>query len=336
VRQVLRRHGPALRPGRPGPPSARERELIARATWLAIDPALTAARLGRSVPSVRRAADDERAARLRVLPGVLPAGTDATASWRGEPVSSGLGAPGETDLLRFIRAARSGGVVLGAVERPRTLAYRALLSRAASGIAALPPHGAGANDLDRIETDLRWAVRLKAELVRSQLPLLVRTIESVLARPMEEIRAGLLVGLVAQALGALSEAVDAFEPGKGGRLAGPAGLALTRIATRFVRDQPREGGRARATALLAEGVTIPDWARRLCPWQAFQGRRWLEPDARVRLVMPTDLERRLLDRRYGWGPAPATLREAALELGMTPMRAAAMEREAVHRALTSR
>ena len=89
---------------------------------------------------------------------------------------SGLGVRGERDLLRFVESAREGGVVLGVVER-RGGRRIGLWWRGRGRIAGLPRHGAGATELDEIETDLRWAARLKAELVRSQLPLLVRVFE---------------------------------------------------------------------------------------------------------------------------------------------------------------
>ncbi len=357
VRQVLRRHeqsAPKPLFAQRGPPGVRERDLIARAHWLGIEPAQAAKRLSRSTATIHRVADDERAARLRVLSGVVSgiAATHQTGPARGakkkpegDPrlahtaVVSGLGAPGERDLLDFIVAARAEGVALGVVEKARAAAYQALIWRAAAAIAGLPAHGAGALVLDRIETDLRWAARLKAELIRSHLPLLVRTLEGAIGRPLEEVRASVLGGLIAQAIGALGEAVDAFEPAKGGRLAAPAGLALTRLGTRFAREHEEEtkvaSGRARAAARVSPGVGMDDWTRRLAPWQHFGARIWLEPASRVRagLSALAPRERLVLEHRFGWGPAPATLHEVAARMGITIMQAATLERAAMRRAM---
>ena len=360
VRQLLKRSdADAAAPifAQRGPPDPRERELIARAHWFGIESGDVARRLGRSTASVHRAADDERAARLRMVAGAIaslaPVHEDhqagakpatrkqpgAEAALSHESVTSDLGSGGCTDLLELVTAAREGGVALGVEERARAVAYRVLIARTAAGIAALPAHGAGALALERIETDLRWASRLKAELVRSHLPLLVRTLEGAIGRPLEEVRATALAGLVSHGIGALGEAVDVFEPGKGGRLAAPAGLALTRVGARFAREVGAEAGRTpgrpRATARLSAGTHMEDWTRRLCPWQRFGARLWLEPDARVRhgLGALPDRERTLLELRYGWGPAPATTQEAAARLGITVMQAARLERGALRAAI---
>ncbi len=376
VRQLLKRsEGKGVEFGERGPPSERERELIARSHWLGIEPAEVAKRLKRSVASVRRVVDDERAERLRVWAEVNAEAAAEVTQRRGdtvaqqrsdavtqpgrrtvkradaglrrdgqqvdaltaEPVMSGLGGPGSWDLLEFVEAAREGGVALGVVERARGEAYRFLVARARGRIAGLPRHGAGATELDEIETDLRWAARLKAELVRSQLPLLVRVFESALGRKMEEVRAGLLGPLVSSGIAAIGEAVDAFEPEHGGRLAAPAGMGLNRVAAKFVREHEGElgggAGKARSTGKLGAGVVMEDWTRRVAAWQRFGGRVWLEPAEAVRRGLGGlgGRERVLLEMRYGWGPRPVTMAEAAKKLGMTVMRAVQVERTAVRR-----
>jgi RNA polymerase primary sigma factor len=346
VRQLLKRHDTGAAPplfAQRGPPTPRERELIARWHWHGIEPGEMARRLGRSSPSVHRVINDGRAERLRTIAGLLggESGKGTEKALGAESATSGLGNPGETDLLDFVRAARQGGVVLGVVERTRATAYRGLLARAAAGIAALPAHAPGATVLDRIETDLRWAARLKAELVRSHLPLLVRTLEGAIGRELEQVRSGLLGPLVARAIAALAEAVDAFEPGKGGRLAAPSGLAVTRVGAKFVREHGTElgggSGRVRAASVLTPGTPLPDWTRRIAPWQQFTGRLWLEPDRRLRagLVLRPERERRLLSMRFGWAGAARTLEEAAAACGLTVMQAGSLERSAARAAIAA-
>jgi DNA-directed RNA polymerase sigma subunit (sigma70/sigma32) len=85
---------------------------------------------------------------------------------------------------------------------------------------------------------------------------------------------------------------------------------------------------------LAEGVAIFDWTARLAPWQSWEGKGWLEAEARVRRGAPA-LEARLravLAHRCGWGDRPRTLAETARELRTTPMAVARMERRAIRKA----
>ncbi len=97
VRQLLKRSDAGRAFAGRGPASAHKRELIARGSWLAVEPAELARRLGRTVAAVRRVADDERTAALRRSLGV------------GEgPVVLNLGRvvpeKGGEDLLRAVAA----------------------------------------------------------------------------------------------------------------------------------------------------------------------------------------------------------------------------------------
>lgn len=360
VRQLLRHHdaaeggggGPIF--GEPGPPSVRERRLIELAYWRAVEPKDIAERVGRSGAAVQRAINDARARRLRLLlaeeGGPLDPQAERSANSRrrvppkgAEGGAAGLqdrfGRSGATDLLALIQESRETPPVPAAHERATAELYRSLLGRATQAIAMLPEHGAKASVLDRAETDLRWATRLKAELIHSQLPLLVRTLEATLGRPLEEVRGSLLLPLVQEAIAALAAGVEAFEGGRGGRLAAPSGLALTRVATRFARENATAlgigPGRARATSRLAPGVAIEDWTRTIAAWQLHRGRVWLEPDARVRagLARLDERLRAVLERRYGWGAAPGTLPEVARALSTTPMAIARLERRGVREAI---
>ena len=88
---------------------------------------------------------------------------------------------------------------------------------------------------------LRWATLLKIALMRSQLPLLVSTMESVLGTALElaPLGAAKMREMVGAGIAALSEGVNQFESAKGGRLAAPAGLAVNRAVTRVARSLRR-------------------------------------------------------------------------------------------------
>lgn len=335
VRQLLRRHDAgADRPifGEKGVASSRERRMIDRAMRLGIEPGEIAARVGRSAAAVRRAASGMRAARLRSL-NLAPEGGPPGAFPDHPEVGVGLGNPGETDVALLVRGARAARAPGAETERARAQAVRVLVLRSAAAIVELPAHGASAGTLDLIETDLRWAARLKAELVRSQLPLVLRTLETVLERPPEELRAALLGPLVARCIGAVGDAVDTYEPGRGGgRLAAPAGLALTRLVTRWAREHAGElrAGERRATPRLNPGTAIADWTLSVASWQSF-----LEPPQGVRRGLGAlgARERGVLEARFGWGGPPRTMAGVAGLLSSTVMRAARMEREAIRAAL---
>lgn len=301
---------------------------MARAWWWGIEPGRLARRLSRSPASVHRVIVDERAARLRRLKLSPGEGVKELEGVLSRPeCGMGLGAPGATDLLELVRSAREMPPPEAPAERTRLAAYHGLVSRAAGAAAGLSRHGNAARVVDRIETDLRWAARIKAELVRSELALIVRTLESGLGRPLEEVRTAALSRLLLEAIGAAARAVDGFHAGKGGRLAAPVGLGVNRVVAGVAREP--DGSRARSR--LGPGVRVADWTRRVAAWQVSDGHWWLEPPGSVRAglgVLPARA-RRVLELRYGWGGPPRTIEEVAAEVGLPAVRAAAMERRAL-------
>jgi len=321
VRQLLRRHAAeAGAEKRAGPLRARDRRLAFRARRLGVPVGAVCARLGCTPRALAAALRHERARLLRslILPEAPGAARHAAVPDAPE-VRTGLGAPGPVTLAALLQIAQRAGPVPAGWERTVGLGYWALLGRARAGISRLPRHGASAGALDRVETDLLWAARLKAELVRSQLPLLVRTIDSRLPRGLEHLQTAEAQAVVSVALDALAAAVDRYDPTRGGRLAAPCGLALTKAVSAWVRSEAPPvvltPGRA-APRLDPARAVLPDFARRLGPWQA-----WLEPVAAVRPAaesLPPD-GRALLESRFGWtGEPPATLAELAARAG-TPV-----------------
>ena len=254
--------------------------------------------------------------------------------------SLGAGGPPQPNVNQAILLLSvAPDVPIGIVESTRAAAYHALVAGAREFIGAIPAKGGRSTEIDRAETMLRWAARLKAELVRSQLGLMVRTIEAQLDGPIDQLRAADGRALVELGLEAVSHAVDAFDPfGKSGRLAAPTGLAVNRAASRWVREHRAPLDRAaRATPRLRAGTAIADWTLRVALWQPA-----LEPAARVRREalagggnLP-ERERAFLRERFGWaGGPPRTLAEMAGSLGLTPMRVAQRERLAVRTALAA-
>lgn len=345
VRRILRRHDErAIAAGRAPifgdpPPLASRRQRVALRAWRrGVEPGRIAARFGRTRGAIHHALLAERARLLRAhLVGPVPPGAGAldedavVALLAPDPVRSGLTWRGETDLRAFIRSARERTAPVAVEERMRAMAMHALRARAARLVSSLGSSGPDAAGVDRAETDLRWAARLLATLVRSQLPLMVETLEGAIGVPLEGLRPAESLPLLASAVGAAALGVLAHDPWRGGRPAAPVGLAVTRLATeraRAVRPDPR-----RATPRLSAGVAFDDWTRRLAPWQAF-----LEPDARFAGALDRldAVQRGLLCARFGLGgDHPRTLAELAAELGVTIMRAGELERRAARAALAA-
>lgn len=349
IRQQLIRHdreaserGEAPLFGWRGPAGSSEGERALEAAARGEEPRGVAREDRRSAASVRRAMNLVRAARLRGLglPAGKQAGVEIALSGGVLDVPAareGLGESGVTDLLEFIRAARKREVPLGVVERARAEAYRELLRRAGTWIADLDGASPSASAIDAIETALRWASRLKVELVRSQLALAIETVEERVGRKLDELRGPAAMELAELALAAAGRGVEAHEPGKGGRLAAPVGLIAAREASRWMKERggmvsdEREG---RASGRLAPGLAFEDWTRRVAPWQA-----WLECDARVRgnLGRVGQDAARAIGLRQGWreagGERPRTCAEVGAMMGVSATMAARLERRAIREAL---
>ncbi len=255
------------------------------------------------------------------------------------PARSGLGSAPTTDLLELLQAVRRAPPPLAVEERARALAYHRLRALSREQIQRLDPLHPSPSAIDTITTRLRWAARLKAELLRAHLRLLIETVESRAPRPLAELPAAWVLAALPPALDAAARAIDLYEPHRGGRLAGPMALAVDRLAARWVRDHPAEARteRPRAAPILMPGAALPDWTRTLCPWQ-----RWLEPDGRVaalaRRSLPTARDAELISVRFGLGAddgaPPATLAQLGKRFAIAPTRISDTLDAALARSLT--
>lgn len=358
IRQlILRNDAAAARAGatplfaRKGPLRSVQREVIERAydRGCGVDASELARRHGVSVATVYRVLAERRAARLREWAARAAVGPAAPAG-AGEralahaAAREGLGRPGPAtlaELLAFVESARPEGP---AVEAARAAAFVYLRDDALRRVERLPRADPPVAELDEIETRLRWAARLKAEMVRSQLPLAVKTIESFLSGPggrdLRSLPPRAAQRIAAVAVAAVIEGVERYDPAKGGRLAAPVGLALNRAVSAWARGEGAQfagGGDGRASARPdPAAIALEDFTLRVSPWQA-----WLEPDVRVRAGLwrvPPELAE-VLVMRMGWaegesgGGPPRTLAEVARLRGVTPGRVSRLEHRAMRLAL---
>lgn len=347
VRQVLLRHdaasaSPIFGPRRPS--VDRRRRSAARAMARGIEPGVIAQRHGRTRASVVRLAVDARAAALRAL-ALEPLSVGPLAEIRGNwarhdreylghaAARAELGRPVPTTLADVLALAAHPEIPMGAVEIAQARAYHYLMHDVRARIGVLPGHGAPLGAVDEIETRLRWMARLKAELVRAQLSLLVRTLSTHAPEGLDRLRAAELRDLILRGIEAASSVVDGFDPFRGGRLAAPAGLAFNRVGSRWSRERTQSTRAGRASPRITEADDLGDWSRGLCPWQSF-----LEPDARVRrhLDRLPEADRSWLVDRFGWGGSPpVTLAKASEARGLAPMHGARVERRAIRLALAA-
>lgn len=340
VRQLLARHDASAQ--RPifverGPLTLREQRVIERAHRRGVPMQRLTQRFGRTRTAIHRAILLQRARMLLELNLDGPrspelARPDARQRLlQPAAVREGLGRPLPGTLAELIEQAESSPAApQKRVEAARAAAMWLLRHEAGHRLAALDPRAPAAPNLDRIETDLRWASRLRAELVRDQLPPMLRSLTALLGRPLTTLPNHACSELLRLAVNAVAEATIRHDPFRGGRLAAPAGLAVNRAATGWLRGpgakwaKPGGGGLATPRAEPRE-VLLPDLSRGLDPWQ-----RWLEPTGAVqrghhRFEGP---ERGLLATRFGWDGPPATLEELAAERNLPPAHVARMVAEA--------
>ncbi|MGH7133316.1 MAG: hypothetical protein ACREJO_15390 [Phycisphaerales bacterium] len=347
VRQLLARHEREAREpvfGGRGPLTARDGKMIARALRWGIEAAEIGKRLDKSVPTVLRAGGAALVEMLRAIPH-RPSSDELAAALKPgvlklEPCATGLGAPGAEVLAEHVAAAVATGWPDAGEERARAMGYWFLRQRAHESVQRLNERSPAATGLDAVVTDLRWAARLKAELIRSEQLLLLNTIESSVGRPLLELPAAAGARVLRMCLDALGAAVERFDPSKGGRLAAPAGLELSRVVARWIAVEgaavvsPAVRVPTRAMTLIVEQpARLADWTRSVSPWQS-----WCEPPPGVRRglvagAVTTDA-RALLGARFGWnGGPPTTMTQLATRLGVTPSAAARRENAARRAAL---
>jgi hypothetical protein len=331
VRQILLRHDESVeRPifARRPPLSVMEQRMALRAYERGLTPANIARRLGRTKASIHRVINQRRAGRLRRVPP--PPDREAAFELEGvelsllapAAVNEGFGSPFPTDPASLVALAHAMPPVDAAIEHARAAAMRFLWwrgTRPTRGGASRPPRS---TILDRAETDLRWMLRLKAELLRAELPLIVRAVEERAGRGLREIDAGAACELLSLSLGAASAAIDRHDPMRGGRVAAPVSLAISRALAHPV---PSRSG---------DAPMLADWSIRLTSWQSR-----FEPDPRLRRFLPElPVEIRApVALRFGWGldqegagSHPRTRAEVRASLGLSPQ----AQMSALRRALT--
>lgn len=354
IRQLLIRHDERSDTGEMifderEPASAAEVEKAYEAWRHGAEPGVLAEMLRCSVASARRAINARRVAVLRRHEPDLLTGVDLEdrglmeLSRIGPDESLAVGFASEPSLGAFFEDVRSMSPPDAGLEARRARSFLALRVRGAAAIRGLAASGVSPTVLDAIETDLRWAARLHAELVRSQLPTALRAAEGRLGHEAEWFGTAGAVAIAGAMVAGATAGALAFDPLERGRLAAPVTLAVDRR----VREVARElGGHAegRARPAFDASARLKDWTLRLTPWQRAID---LPRGGRERLGELDGHLRRVLIARYGLafmgggdsegrlegGERPITLAELAEREGRAVLHLARTERAAVRRVL---
>jgi RNA polymerase primary sigma factor len=334
VRQVLLRideQQPHLTFSESGPTGDREGVFALRAMLRGIEPKDIAKHLDRRVSALGRAARLTRARLLRDLSlpqGVVELG-ELESALAEEPMQIIERVEPMCDLAELIDTMRDRLPSVAYEELTRARAVYLLLRHCGHRITQIQDGAPDAGLLDEIECDLRLITMLKRALLRTQLPLVLSSIESRLGGPIDTLTPTRAAQLVLGGISVASGALDRYDPTHGGRIAAPIGLAVNRFAAAQPDVvMPVESGRA--TRRIASGIIIPDWTKTVSPWQ-----RWLDLDPRIPGVLDQldERDRVVLVLRFATGEShPVTRETLAMMLDTKPIHAARYERGAIRNA----
>lgn len=311
------------------------RRRIARAMDRGLKPGDVARRWARSSATVQRIWLEERARRLREITADFPtperdervppapeeSGTNAADSVRFPHVDSPAW---PSDVRRLVETVHAMRPIDAPTERAIAATHRALALRAARVAATISHRTPNSPLIDRVETDLRAALALRRELLRLELPLVLRTIESLVGGSPLLLTPTDMGRTIALAVGATNEALASAPRLTSGRLAAPVSLAVNRAlaGARLPRVEP---GRAASNATLPPAVFQP------APWAPL-----VEPRQDLHAVLAdiAEADARLVALRYGWSQSqhsrrPLTVREVSEITGATPPRVANAWRRAL-------
>lgn len=324
IRQMVRAAEAAAGAPRAASIDRRQGEVLYRAWRLGVDLGRMCRRTRRSRASVWRSINVARAGRLLAwrddgalsTPAIASLGTptECFKALAAAPARSGLVHPRVRTLGEFLVGARDKTPSIAVEERARLLAYHALRVLARERIAGISLLHPRAGEIDQVETWLRWAARLKVALLWSHLRVITDAGEARLGRPVTQVPRSVLAPMLRVVMGAAADAVDSADPTRGGRLAGPIGLACDRAASRWAG--PAAGDPRRATSVLPPATPIEDWTARVTPWQHL-----LDPDPRVETWLVAapkeDPDAAFLRARFGLdGTPPGTLAEIGKAQGI--------------------
>ncbi|MFO0826911.1 MAG: hypothetical protein U0572_02085 [Phycisphaerales bacterium] len=234
----------------------------------------------------------ERADAESTILAALPASRDLAP--RFEP-------PEAIAMLEALSAERTPTASTVASEDAMLAAYNLLKRRAKSQIDRLAVHADRA-ELDRIETDLKWALRLKRRLAERWLATAAQRVQQSLGGPLERRPVDEIRSLLGASLAVIGDVIEEVDPSKRQSPRRVVALEIDRMLARVGAGVRRDRAAVRH---VRGGVRLDGFFDRLAPWQAMVDR------ARSASA-GTGPDDRLLSQRHGWdGGPPRTLEELA-------------------------
>ena len=293
----------------------RDRALCGRALRAGVPASDVAARLGLPESTVRRRADEWRAARLE---GLRLAWIEYPTFARPDADETILApAAVRKELAPLVPEEATAILALAAAESPAPrgrarnadaavesmlAAHHFLVRRASRTIAGLRLTGRRLDRaaLDRAETDLRWTARLRRRLVERSLPAALVRLRQGLGRDLATLPADEIRGVLASVVARITDSIATVESARGQSLAAKVQLAIDRL----VATHAGRGATGRAAARHPAGSLPMDGLfRTLSPWDELVLGAWRDGSRLARLDLDT---RRLLALRHGLGDAPPT------------------------------
>lgn len=317
----------------PSPTSTRDQIFAHRASLRGIEPSDIAKKTSRSHNAVLRAINTARMHLLESynLPTQINEQLDESQLLESPAVNQGLKPRNITDLFDLVAQMRILEPTIVYSETMRAKAYYLLFQGAGALFHSLDQTSPSAPTLDAIETKLRWAGMLKAELLYSQFNLILQTIEHKIGGPIDTLDPSRASFLILGAIRVASDAIDRFDPTHSGRIAAPVGLVVTRFASHQpdIAQPPSEG---KASRRIPPGHVVDNWSRTINPWH-----HWIMCDARIENIIKKldDRDQLILQRRFGLdGSPPASRVDLAELLKTSTIYAARFERVAIRNALS--
>ncbi|MCI0363303.1 MAG: hypothetical protein L0219_05430, partial [Phycisphaerales bacterium] len=223
-----------------GPLTDREILVAHRAWQRGIEPARLAQRLGKTKATVHRAVNHRRRELLNTLKlhfVTLPTFrlADAAAVILSAPaaVSDLRKPPGDANALSMIEGWREASPTAVDDEHAVLAAYNFLKMRASTGISKLG-RWPRSEQLDQIETDLRWAALLRWKSIVLGMPAAIERIEQNLRRPLSSQPTEHILSMLKLGFAVVSSAIETIDPargrgrGRGERVERIAGFAMER------------------------------------------------------------------------------------------------------------
>jgi DNA-binding CsgD family transcriptional regulator len=319
IRQLLRRHDRRSRNPifiETGPLTQRQLELVHRAWKRGIDPEQIARRLGKSKPAIHRAVNRRRVELLQTLnlhfislptfelpdaDRVILAAPAVIRAADGDDLNEAM-IIAPTNLLRREADEASDDALIAAYN---------LLKRQSSSAIAMLNSDAGSDQLDQIETNLRWAAWLKQRLIARAIPACLRSIQQHRHQNLADFKGDQMQRDIHDCIAIASEAIESVDPARGQRLERIVSFAMDRFLARATASKrsPSLGRNSVASPRVSSAGRPP-----LVPWH------WLlaPNEWRAHLNKLTAPQKAAMELRHGWsGSPPTTHRRLAGELKLT-------------------